>query len=818
LAEELHDLCLDENPPESEIVVPVLIDMKMYRGNLLSLIEGSLPTGILEALLQRKWKIKVFLDSFNEMPREHSETVGYEADLTRVFRDIEMSIVIASRTSDGLSNFGFPAYCLDHIDADYLKAELSRRSVSIGGRFENEILRLLQKPFYFHLFIKNEMTLSGEPHPREIFQSFFSTLLTKYHERFSSRIRLMNCLQQAAYSSIEQGQEAWPIQYLLHVMRDDASESGETTDFTGIANWLVSQEILIPYTGARVAFFHQSVTEYLAASEAARLFRLDARSLAAKLAFTRWDQALYLTLSLLPLESSNEFLDEIIRADYIFALNATKYLEFDRDMVVSRLLEEMLKQSGGDFDTSHKIANALRELPVTTVHVEPLRRVMSTGNMLGAAAAGRLVELLGDEIKDELIRTLYERREDFNYCVNGVAPALLSRMSADDLPKVQAVVDMAMIEVNPLSSEETCHGLTHGVAALLREMDLEKITVAFLPESEAPIMEIRARILCDLARDRRSTEGLQLAAELLLRGVKRAATAIFFILEFRGAETIDFSVLDKRHVDRLIVAVQDRSSKDWPQRALTGICLVRADLREIVMAHAESATGLLRVALLVASGAPTRWDALWQELAQITQPDIGGPPAADWNLLHEIDIDWTGHEKLFVDLLKRRDSALAPTLIDNIEDVGELDFGSIDWILEWLDEERTKNHHFMLYDRMSRLIEEKARPAIREAFLSEFNSNKSKYLSVLASSILLARSDLTTDMLSENAISFLLARLGNADDSNFRESLLTRCATETFVEDKLLGLLSNTTEPFYSNLLRVLDSAGRRHGRRYIRS
>jgi hypothetical protein len=58
-------------------------------------------------------------------------------------------------------------------------------------------------------------------------------------------------------------------------------------------------------------------------------------------------------------------------------------------------------------------------------------------------------------------------------------------------------------------------------------------------------------------------------------------------------------------------------------------------------------------------------------------------------------------------------------------------------------------------------------------------------------------------------------------NQNYREfrrnSFLGGIATETFVEERLLPLLSNENEPFKSNLREVLKIAGRKHRRRYIK-
>ncbi|MBU1397799.1 MAG: hypothetical protein KKH85_02715, partial [Proteobacteria bacterium] len=83
--------------------------------------------------------------------------------------------------------------------------------------------------------------------------------------------------------------------------------------------------------------------------------------------------------------------------------------------------------------------------------------------------------------------------------------------------------------------------------------------------------------------------------------------------------------------------------------------------------------------------------------------------------------------------------------------------------------------------------------------------------------ILLARSDLSVNQLSEDAISFLLADFSNRKfPGDFEGHLLENTATEAFVIERLLPLLSNAEEPLRNNLAKVLQRVGKRHGRRYV--
>jgi hypothetical protein len=88
---------------------------------------------------------------------------------------------------------------------------------------------------------------------------------------------------------------------------------------------------------------------------------------------------------------------------------------------------------------------------------------------------------------------------------------------------------------------------------------------------------------------------------------------------------------------------------------------------------------------------------------------------------------------------------------------------------------------------------------------------------LLSRFVLPHRSDITTDVFSEDAISFLLADLSREKiRASFSEHLLARTATEQFVTECLLPLLADAKQPLLNNLHEVLKEAGSRHGRRYI--
>jgi len=825
LAEKLHELCLSEPFDEASVVVPILVDLKLYRGDLAELVDQTLPKSLpFDEVIQR-FRSKVFLDSFNEMPREYWESGTYEADFAKFAASIgRSSLIIGSRTRDGLGKLGFSAYYLDQIDDAVVDAELQKMGINIGGRFDREIRWLLQKPFYFQFITSGSLSLPKETHPRDFYQSLFANLHRDCEKRFGKEFVIEEALSLAAYDAINRGEEAYPLADLLRVLKASIEKGSLTNiDPRDIANWLVSTSILVPYIGGRIAFVHQSITEYLAAKELACRYQSTPQILKEKLTLTRWDQALFLALSLLPQSHADRFFHDVADADFALALTAVKYLEAGRDEIVSKLLALIPERLKGLGPFKSRIEWLVESsLPLSEAHEPQLRSLMKLGNTIGGAAAKRLVLMKGAGIKDELLEALVEARSDYNYCCNGIARALEPLASPDDIRKVLVLSDSISGEVACDSDDEVAHGFTSGAAVFLAGLDISAIKEVFLPSGEAgPVPEIRARILCNILSEHHSTAALELAGDLLLRGVNKAATSIYFVARFAKPEhRLSWESFKTDHVDLLISMADDPDEDSWASRALQCICLARPDLAGVTKERASKRSSIAKAVLLYCAS-PKEPEPVFEALGELVNMSSEQREQQPTHLLKDIEINWAGHEALFLQVLRVRDTQLALTVIDQVYSerdcpLSQFEVGPIDWWLDWLVGESDPDARYWLQERMSWLFSTFLNHEARHSFVVEFNRSGSKFRSVLARSVLLHQSDLASDEFSADAVSFLLADLNREGSVGWHGHLLGHTATEQFVVERLLPLLSNAEDPLRANLKKVLRQAGSRHGKRYV--
>lgn len=706
-----------------------------------------------------------------------------------------------------------------------MESQLWNPPFEVSGRFEREMRKLLQKPFYFQLVVSGAVVLPTEAHPRDFYKAFFGRLTDSFQERFGVVFDLEYALSLSAFEAIDHGEEAQPLSDLLHVLQGQLKGAalGEI-HASDVANWLVSNSVLIPYRGARLAFFHQSATEYLVASELARRYERNAQALKERLRLTRWDQALFLTLSLLPKSHSADFLQTVIDTDFALALNATKYLESNRDEIVAKLLSEIPARIAafgrrGGFQIESAVEFGLE---VSDVHEPQLRSLMKYGNMIGAAAVIRLVELKGISVKEELLQAFVDARDDYNYCCNGVARALLPFATPEDAYKIVALADSMESEISPGSGDNVAIGLTSGAAMFLSGLDLSVIRDAFLPrENLGTLSEVRSRIVCDILQKHHSTEALDLAAELLLNGTNKAATAIYFIANFAKPPEhgLSWATFDREHVECLVSKANDEGDESWSLKALRLLCERRPDLAEMVRARALGAPCVMKAALLycASSGdlAPV-FEAL-TEFAGMDRDQRKGQPI---HVFEQIELEWAGHELLLLQLLRLRDTQLALALLNETYNRGqtlsEVEIGPIAWWLDWLMEEWSTGSGDWFCYKMAWLFDSILSAGTPDAFVTEFNRGTSRFRRVLADFIFRRFSNLTTDVFSDDAVSFLLADLNRKGSVGFDGHLLGPTATEQFVTERLLPLVTDAQAPFSENLRRVLQHAGSRHGRRYV--
>ncbi|HKO51347.1 MAG TPA: SIR2 family protein [Polyangiaceae bacterium] len=824
LSQTLHEFCMGERDLV-EPTVPVVIDLRLYQGDLWSLVESVLPTSIQLSTLPGRFRLRLYLDSFNEMPKEYRENNHYESDFSEFVKRMPTAdIVIGSRDDDGLKRLEFPTFRLEEVERSFVESELKRLDLSPTGMFERELVHLLQKPFFFQLVSSGRITIPANAQPKDLYESYFGSLARDFEARFNAPASPLRCLDLAAFESMDNGAEAQPSSLIMGLLDEHLSGLGiEGVSSVDVVNWLISRSVLVPLTSTRLALFHQSVTEFLAARELSVRYSEDPSILARKLKLTRWDQSLFLTLSLLPAARATSFLNSVAKADVQLAFRAVKYAEVDREGIISRLLTFVCKAEVEASGVAHFFLPS--DLPVALAHEPLLRELMARRGSIGGEAAVLLVGLRGAAVKSEFLNLLVEARDDYNFCCNGVGPSLMDLVEGEDLQSLAEAA--AKLEADGHVDPEEVRGFVGGAAAALGNIDIEKVIDAFLPSWELPLPPLRTEIVLDLLRDHKSPRAFKVAAQLLELGVAGAAFTVFLIGRYSDAE-VQWACLGPTHVERLLSLIEsDKEAGGW---ALELLLLVGAKRPELLEGSAKgqrpSSTASCTVDGLVKYARSSNVDFVFEALRSLGSMAKEQRAKEPVQLIQHVSLDWEGRERLLVELLHLREVDIALALLEKLtmsvnkdeQRKGKVvEVGPIQWWLDWLgdDSPAAGERHFWLCERLPRFL---AMYTTKDAVVDEFNKDGSRHRQVLSSMVLVARSDVTTDDLSEEAISYLLAGLNKpiANDFSWRGHLLGQAATEKFVADRLLPLWERARGKFKRRLTGILRAAGSRHGRRYV--
>lgn len=328
-------------------------------------------------------------------------------------------------------------------------------------------------------------------------------------------------------------------------------------------------------------------------------------------------------------------------------------------------------------------------------------------------------------------------------------------------------------------------------------------------------------VLCEVLRDRKTPTSLKIALDILLRGHPEAPFTVYLIAKYGiKKSTTNLPTANEKHVDALLSFTAD--PQRWAIEAMGALCKLQPNLAEIVKNRALTTSGILRASLLYTAD-KRQVDAVFEAFESLLLLNDADRDRQPLHLLQTFDdVDWREHKKLFLDLLRTKHRALARHLLESqypTSTLSNLDIGAVQWWCEWLSDTRSTEQDWWLRHRLSHLFAVAITGNAKEAFVAEFNKKSAMYRPILAQTILLARNDITTDSFTEETIDFLIADLARPRAWHPVDGhLLGRTATETFVIDRLLPLLSAASSDLKDNLLHVLDDAGNRHGRRYVPS
>jgi hypothetical protein len=814
IASDLQDACL-RGELHIATRIPIAIDLKLYSGDLEGLISGKFPEGLSLDQLYAAFPVILYFDAYNEMPRTFREDGSFDRQLKALLdTKPSLGLVIGSRTSDGLDRFDIPVCRLSEITKEEVERRLAASGVALPTTHRQEIVRILQRPFYFRLLDRAVMSLDKIHVPGDLYAQFIDSVAARFAATFDAEFDLTAALQRQAYVALEQGSEAFAISELEIAISVVAPQLTHP-QIQQIANWLASEEVILPMRGQRAAFVHQSVTEFLAARELKMQLERQSSDVDMLINLRRWDNAVFLTLGMLDEPLAAALLKKITTQDVSFALDAARFVQLGGEALISQLLEIVANLPNTAFDYDAKFA--FDKLPFTPSHEPALRRILLLPKLRGNAFIG-LAKALGQSIKQEIVDCLFS--ENASWSTAEIGKALAHLVEPCDLPML--VDRLASADVSSLDDDAgATHQQVDAVAAAVCNLasdDIRRETVARLDLFDSGGQRIIAALICQIFQKNKSAEGLAMAVAVARSRLPNTLFSLYLNVRFQtDLRNLFLDLFDDSLFDTILYYIDH--GDQWSIKLLEA-CATEDAVRNRVLAEVEKNSGIRRH--VIEHCVTLETGALFAALEAWSQ----GGTAEELTLLQLVDfteLDWSGRHDLLINLLARRNLELATLVLGgssppDFTGLDSIDLGRIDlwlnWLIELTDAAKGPSGHAAQWVaiQLADLLAQSSAPDNKVQLLKALDQGTQAQQSIVATKVLPQMKGLSIADLTTQALDFLksLVALGQGG-SEFRPHVFALIADEAFVRDALFPLALQSKKA-HNAVSQITQQVGRRLG------
>lgn len=808
ISNKLHEDLVSESNQKQKFIVPIFVDLKLYDGDILNMIQKTLPHNISLEHLVNSEKCLFILDSFNEISKEIFESGSYKEDFDNFFRSINNSkVVIGSRNKEGINFHNLSEYRIDGIPYEFVESYIKNNNLCIEKRLFREIISLLQKPFFFKLLVEGKISVNNLKSPTDIYTSFFYNINYKFNNEFNQKVDLTLALKSIAFFSINQGKEVLKVQEVLSKLKISLkTQSKNETSAEKVLDWLIKEEIIIPMPNARLSFFHQSITEYLAAMELSTLYRVSPEILEECLIYTRWDQALFLTVGFLNENEATQFIEQVLEKDIVLALNATKYIEYKSENIVTSILDFIINNiSTFKNKLEFNIDYPLKSMTVTELHEPQLRLLLNEGNLFGKVAMELLYKIKGKSMKNEILDLLIKNCKDFNFV------SYLDRILKNDIEISD--IKYLISEIKDYNKEDIS-GLQITITNMLATFEIEEINSIFLKIEE--LTDIEIEIYCETLKEICNEYAIGRLIDLIHLKKESAIFNLYLIIE---DIEFDKDILNEKLIIDILSFITEKAK--WCVGLLITICSLKPELR-IYLQYLNTSKSISKIERLVIFYVlnNTGSESFWIEYEEF----IKNPIVSIEIIVAFDELDWTNREEIISFIFERKDIKLFGIFLKSVRHNPNFEFHmgleEIKELLNWLENiessGKTSEEFYWILELTKEFIISHTEKSIQKEIVQLFDSEDCPFR-MFVEQVVFELPSVTTDSLSEDTIQFCINNLYRKRYS-FHTINIGQISTESFVQNKLMPLLSQSNEVLRFNLQEVLRQAGNAHKKRYIQT
>lgn len=231
-------------------------------------------------------------------------------------------------------------------------------------------------------------------HPAEAIEQILKSFEGELSILLRVKARLADAFGQLAKVSIEKSDEIVPVATLTHALRSSHPWTEPMSEKA--VEKLIELGLFQSIDAQRAAFYHQSVTEMLAAKVIGQEADLRPEVIDQVLSAPSWDGV----LNLLPYYLSDAAADSLLQRlqsghDYSLATKFLRGFGENQSSIVSRLLDRLLKHRPEvPDDKHHNFYMSLRHLPVGPEHTGQLKLLTKCGDFRSKGAMRALFQLV----------------------------------------------------------------------------------------------------------------------------------------------------------------------------------------------------------------------------------------------------------------------------------------------------------------------------------------------------------------------------------------------------------------------------------------
>lgn len=819
IASMLQDACL-RGEVNAALRIPILVDLKLFNGDLEGLIGSKFPEGLSLDQLYAAFPVILFLDGYNEMPRAFREDGSFDRQFGALVQaKPDIGFVIGSRSTDGLERLAIPICSLAEVTREEVERQLAEIGEELPVTHRTDIVKILQRPFYFRLLGRAVVSLNLVSVPADLYRQFLTTVESRFIEAFGNHIDLIAALQQQAYEALVQGSEAFALRTFEGVIADVAPHLSKA-EIEEIPNWLASEQLIVPLSGHRAAFVHQSVTEYLAACEVKAQLEQNTGDISSLVDLRRWDNALFLTLSMLEASLAAKVLREITAHDIDFAIKASRFIQCGGEELIDQLLDIVATMPNEAFDYESSLAFA--SIPLNPRHEEALRRVLLVPSLRSAAYMG-LARLAGSSAKDELIDSLFT--EEKQGAVDALGRALSRLLEPIDIRLM--VERLAHSGIDALDQDhDRKHRITN-VAEALQKFSLEEIrreTVERLNMFDAAGQRIVAELVCNISYDRKSVEGMSMLMAIARTRLPRSLFNLYCAVAYDLERRDQFLPVVDDEIIETVIHYIDNGDR-WSVAMLASLSDdERVSAR--VFSEAEKSTGTRHHLLKYCAKRDP------EPLFAVLEGMVRGENPPDLGLLRLIEfaeLDWSAQHDLLIAILARRDVELAQSVLPGgippeFTGLERIDLGDVEPWLDWLSELTCDENKGGPDDHQAWWVAKQLAALVAQSCSSDNKAQLLHFLDqgtwlqkdIVARMILPMMEGLLSTDLSPDALTLLTSLIEQGYGGEVStEHVFALVAEEEFLRRQILPIALKSTQARRA-VTRVARAAGERLGIRLV--